>query len=58
MHIELTSKENNMSNSCNGCAIPKHEPMLPRDWKLFLKESNSFVNVEISQLLEHMEKVG
>lgn len=58
MQVALTSKENNLSNSCNGRAISKPEPMLPRDWKKLLEESKSFANVEISQLLEQMEKVG
>lgn len=58
MQVALISKENNLSNSCNGCAISKPEPMLPRDWKNLLEESKSFANVEISQLLEQMEKAG
>jgi len=58
MRVALTSKENNLSNSCNGCAISKPEPMLPRDWQNLLEESKRFVNVEISQLLEQMEKAG
>lgn len=58
MRVALTSKENNLSNSCNGCAISKPESMLPRDWQNVLEESKRFVNVEISQLLEQMEKAG
>lgn len=58
MRVALTSKENNLSNSCNGRAISKPEAMLPRDWQNLLEESKSFANVEISQLLEQMEKAG
>jgi len=58
MRVALTSKENILSNSCNGRAISKPEAMLPRDWQNLLEESKSFANVEISQLLEQMEKAG
>lgn len=58
MRVALTSNENNLSNSCNGCAISKSESMLPGDWQNLLEESKRFVNVEISQLLEQMQKTG